>query len=928
MVPNATRALPFAINVGSAFGPNFWVQIVHPFDHPSVSIPVLLPRQTSRTLARHEDSAELVHRVVERHAEAAPEEVALRFKDDTLTYSQLNRAANQVAHYLVAAGVGAESRVVVCVEPSFDVVVSLLAILKAGGVYVPVDPTYPIARIRTILDDTCPTLIITHSRWTDRLVRDDTSTLALDRAAPLLEAMRSDNPKAVIDPERTAFIYYTSGTTGTPKGAMGSYANLASYIHVAQKQYRFTRLDVMPAIARFSFSISMFELLLPLVAGGTVVLLERDHILDLGRMSRTLSEVTFFHAGPALLKNLLSYVERHYSDVDAFSHVRHASSGGDMVPPEILEGLRRIFSNAEVFVIYGCTEISCMGCTYPVAPVGSVIRACVGAPFDGVIVRLLDASLNPVSRGIEGEIAIAGPGVVKGYLNRPELTAERFVVMDGDRFYRTGDMGRMRADGSLELLGRVDFQVKIRGMRVELPEVEYHLRRAPGVQDGVVTATIVEGEKVMVAYVVVEQDDPDPWASRMPRIRQHMAERLPEFMVPSSYVKLPRLPLNMNMKVDRHALPEPEPESLPRGASIGRREPTTSTERRLASLWKKVLAVGEVALDDNFFELGGDSLLALKLILAIDEEFGVVLQGMEVLRESFEVQARLCDRRSGNAELTPHVLRTGLSEDEIELFHFGEDRSLYGVFHEPRVGLTGGDAVLICPPVGQEQVRTHFVLQRLARQLAAKGVPVLRFDYYGCGDSSGDSIAATCGRWQRDIAEAYVELRRRTPAARITAVGVRLGATLLCNAASRFDTGKVVLWDPIYRGCEYRAEAEQGQRRYMRSLTPLRLRMPGRRDAPGCELLGLRYSHRALDELNALVIPTFEARRSMAVRWLATGGGQGQNEWFRSACGDRHGCRIDILDFDCAWHDVTHIEDVLPDTGISKKLAEMVMDAA
>jgi amino acid adenylation domain-containing protein len=586
---------------------------------------------------------ELVHRRFELQAAAAPDATALRFQNESLSYGGLNRRANKLADYLATKAIGSESRVVVCVEPSLDIVVALLAILKAGAVYVPLDPSYPIARIRTIIEDTQPRLVLTQTHLIEKLGLQGVDALALDAAGHLVDGLSSANPGIAIEREQAAYVYYTSGSSGAPKGVVASYANLASYIQVAQARYRFTSRDAMPAIARFTFSISMFELATPLVAGGTLVILERDHVLDLARMSRTLSEVTFFHAGPSLLKSLLSYIERHYADFDAFSGVRHASSGGDMIAPEMLEALRRIFFNAEIFAIYGCTEISCMGCTYPVPRDGPVARTYAGRPFDTMTVRVVDSTLKATPVGTEGEIIFSGDGVVKGYLNRPDPTAERFVEIDGRRFYRTGDIGRMSADGWLEILGRSDFQVKIRGMRVELGEVEHNLRRAPGVCDGVVMAKkSANGAKALVAYVVMDDVDGAKndrnTANRMSAVRRYMAEQLPDHMTPSLYVELASLPLNHNMKVDRYALPEPKRDGRRIAGAPDVREAETPTEQRLASLWGEVLGIDEVGLDDHFFELGGDSMLALKLIVEIDRELGVVLEGMDVLRESLEVQ--------------------------------------------------------------------------------------------------------------------------------------------------------------------------------------------------------------------------------------------------------------------------------------------------
>jgi len=352
------------------------------FDAPIAKLPLLAPSETAwlDTISygrRRPLTNALVHQSIELQAARTPTLTAVRYRDLELTYDQLNRRANQLAHHLAARGLGADARIVVCVEPSFDIAIALVGILKAGAIYIPLDPTYPAPRIRAILDDTRPDLIISNGYLIERLGLGERA-LALD--ANLLATYPDRNPDFEIEPSRTAYVYYTSGTTGKPKGILASHANLKTYIEVARERYAIDSRDVMPAIARFSFSISMFELMSPLVAGGTLLVLDRNHVLDPEALAHTLADVTFFHAGPSLLKHLLPYIERNYPEVSVFDRVRHASSGGDMIPPEILESLKRIFRHAEVFVIYGCTEISCMGCTYPVSRDAVVDKTYVGRP--------------------------------------------------------------------------------------------------------------------------------------------------------------------------------------------------------------------------------------------------------------------------------------------------------------------------------------------------------------------------------------------------------------------------------------------------------------------------------------------------------------------------------------------------------------------
>ena len=867
-----------------------------------------------------------IHELVERRVVEAPTAVAVEFQGRTLTYGELNRRANRVAHELLRRGVGGGCRVVVCVEPSFDVVIALLGIWKAGAAYVPLDPNYPPPRLRAILDDTRPEVVLTQRHLPARLELQDTPWLALEELGPSA-GERWENPAVEVEPDQLASVFYTSGTTGTPKGVMASHANLIHYVTSAVRRYGIGPEDVIPAVARFSFSISLFELLTPLVAGGSLLVLEREHVLDPARMAQTLERLTLIHAGPSLWKGLIRQLARPATRTDAFARVRHVSSGGDMVPPEVVEGLKEIFRNAEVFVIYGCSEISCMGCTYAVPRDRRVTTTFVGHPFENVTLRVLDASGKAAPAGVVGEIHFAGAGVTLGYLNRPELTDEQFRTLEGRRFYRTGDRGRLHPDGTLEILGRSDSQVKIRGMRVELAEVDLELRRAPGVRDAVATAkTAPDGEKMLVAYVVPESagDGPAERAGRLAAVRRHLLAHLPDYAVPSVYVELERLPVNHNLKLDRRALPEPSEADLRALSNPSLRAPRTATERGLAELFRRQLGVTEIGLDDNFFELGGHSLSAVELCRAAEAELGASLDGIELLREPLEILAQSLDRRLGRTPVSLDLRqRAAAPEESVELFHFGPANDLYGVLHG--VPSEATHAVLLCGPLGQEQVRSRFVLTRLAKALAREGTPTLYFDYFGCGDSLGEAAEAPAGRWQDDIVAAYDELVQRTGTTHVTAVGVRLGALLLCDAAERLELAKLVLWDPVCDGREHFSELRAMQRRFMKSIADLRFWNFGAERPPANELLGTHYSEAIVSELSGLSLPPLLAARRVPTRWLATRQLEHELGLLRGlgAPGD---CRAECVELDCGWHDVAELEDIIPDVGLSRALAKMVLE--
>ena len=596
-------------------------------DCPIAQLPLLTQAETEQlatwSSARVDYPEIPMHRQIEAHAVQQPDAIALTFRDQHLTYAELNQRANQLAHYLISLGVGADVTVAVCVEPCLDILIGLLGIFKAGGVYVPLDPTYPAERLATILEETQPQVFLTQSHLLPHLPAFPDSigdrVFCCDRDSHLLQSAPTHNPAPAVDLDRTAYLVYTSGTTGKPKGVMVSHRNLINYIRVAQERFGVNQQDVIPAIARFTFSITMFELVLPLAAGGRLVILEREHILDFQRMVQTLQQVTLVHTSPSLMKKLLDYIQDNNLDSQNFQNLRHASCGGDLVPADLLETMKAVFQSAEIFVVYGCSEISCMGCAYPVSRDRHITGNRVGQPFSNVSVRLYDPHQNPVPIGVTGEIWFGGAGVTRGYLHREELTQERFVELEGDRFYRTGDLGRWDCDGNLEILGRNDFQIQLRGMRIEPGEIEATLRQAIGVREAVVMArTLENGELALVAYVVLDQAQNPTIA----QLRQFLQAKLPYYMVPAIFMSLEAMPLTPNGKLDRRSLPAP--------ANLGADSteyvnPRTPLEVTIAAIWADVLRLESVSVADDFFALGGHSLLCIQLFARIEQSLGRAL---------------------------------------------------------------------------------------------------------------------------------------------------------------------------------------------------------------------------------------------------------------------------------------------------------------
>lgn len=557
-----------------------------------------------------------VYQLIEEACQKYPDNIAAQFESTRVTFAQLNESANLLAHGLLESEVRVGDKVAVYLKPCVEVLVSIFALHKIGAVYVPIDPNFPPARIQSILEEVDPKLILV----LENIENIPMSYQALCDSIGGISSRTGNvsNPSVVVGIEHLSHIYFTSGTTGKPKGALSTHRNLYHYISVSRDRFGFVSSDVLLAVARFTFSISMFELMTPLVVGGCVKLLSREAVLDLEVLANEVSASTVIQMGPSLLKKLLPHIRSKFSSFECFDGVRHASTGGDMVPVEILEEMKHIFKNAEVFVFYGSSEISVMGCAYEVPKDRVVTKTLVGKPHKNVQVRLLDDNDNMVPVGVAGQIYFSGAGIVDGYLNQPGLTKEKFRLIDGDRFYAIGDIGRFDFEGNLEVLGREDSQVQIRGMRVELAEIEACLKSNSSIDDCVVIAVEDEGggEKRLIAYLNCRAD----LAIASDELYRYMREYLPDFMIPSVYVRLDRFPLNHNGKLDRKALLQTGGERLAVTSYV---QPNTGIEMCLAEIWKEVLGVSRVGLHDDFFELGGNSLLAIKLVEKIKLSAGI-----------------------------------------------------------------------------------------------------------------------------------------------------------------------------------------------------------------------------------------------------------------------------------------------------------------
>ncbi len=559
----------------------------------------------------------LVHERIAEQAVRTPDAPAVVSAGRTLTYAELEGDANRLAHHLRALGVGPDARVGFLLERSAETVVTVLGILKAGAAYVALDPAYPDERLRFMLADAGAALAVSNNALAERLAGFGGALVRLDADAEAISIRPDGAPESGAGPQSLAYVIYTSGSTGTPRGVLLEHRGLSNYLAWFDRAVLGEEGFALPMVSRLSFDAHVRQLFPPLLRGEAVWVLPEATVGDPEALLAALStrERVSFGGVPSLWSAMLERIRGGESAKPA--GLVAVLLGGEALPAELAERTFAEFPDVALWNHYGPTEATVNTTVARVRPGG---RISIGRPIANVRVYLLDGHGAPVPVGAPGELHVGGVGVSRGYLGRPELTAERYLPDPfsgeaGARMYRSGDRVRWRGDGELEYVGRTDFQVKVRGYRIELGEIEAALERHPAVREAVALVLgDAAGEPRLVGYVVPEAGEAPDEAS----LREYLAERVPEYMVPGSFVTLAALPRTPNGKTDRRALPAPEWE----GSGEGYVAPTTPTEEGIAAAWAEVLRVERVGIHDNFFALGGHSLLATRVVSRLRQELG------------------------------------------------------------------------------------------------------------------------------------------------------------------------------------------------------------------------------------------------------------------------------------------------------------------
>ena len=639
-------------------------------DLPARTIPLLTHEESDLMLREWNQTRvdypadKCIHHQFEEQVRKTPESIALVFEEEELTYAELNARANNLAHYLVRRGAKEDTFIAICLERSVDLMVGVLAIAKTGATYLPLDPIYPKPRLGIIVDDAQPVLFLTQRSLLDKIPETKAELILMDDKNSYVD--ESVENLHLGNPQKAAYILYTSGSTGKPKGVQVKHNSTVNCVNSITKKMRVTSRDTLLAVTTVAFDVAEMDFFLPLLNGGKLVIANQETVHDIELLKRKMqsSGATLFLATPVTFKMLI------LSDWKGKSDLRILSGGeafSRQLAGKLLERCEEVWNG------YAPTETTIYSLVKKVLPETVTGDGYVelGRPLDNTILYVLNPDRVPCPIGVPGELYIGGEGISVGYLNLPEMTAERFIMdplgLDpGVRFYRSGDLVQYLPDGTIAFLNRIDFQVKIRGFRIELGEIESILAQVKGVKENVVIVREdANSEKMLMAYYVKQPGSEVSYKE----IRQYLKERLPDYMIPVAFVPMGKFPLTSTLKVDRNALPDPDLNESKESATFV--APKTQTEQKLARIWTSLLNQKKIGINDDFFEIGGNSMIAVALMVKIEQDLNIRLPLASLFeRSTIRLMAKLIDQNSGAIEWRSLVpIRTAGTKRPLFLIH-------------------------------------------------------------------------------------------------------------------------------------------------------------------------------------------------------------------------------------------------------------------
>ncbi len=773
--------------------------------------------------------------------------IAVITESSSFTFIEIADKAVRLANYMKKQGVKENSVVAILLSRSELIPVAMLASFFLKASYLPLDPEYPVARIEYILNDASVEHVLVEESFSNMVTSHTTKKIFAESV--LSESSLNDEELTEYIEvflstggfNQLAYIIYTSGSTGNPKGVMLTQKNLINFIAAMAERPGIKSSDIILAVTTISFDISVLEILLPLSLGATTIIVDRDTSYDPQALSELLlkHDATIMQATPATWQMMVASAWSGKKDLKLLT-------GGEALSQKLSDQLQPLVK--EVWNMYGPTETTVWSSCYKIDEVGQ--PPLIGKPIGNTQIYILDKMNQLVVDGAYGELCIAGDGVSNGYLGLNDLTEEVFIdnpfdkkSIDSDskpvskKLYKTGDLVRFSQDQNIEYVGRIDFQVKVRGYRIELGEIETAINKHSEVENSVV---IVREDNVddkrIVAYVTSSQS-----AFDADSLRLLLQEQLPSYMLPQHFVLIDEFPQTPNGKIDRKSLPIPEYVQIKNGGSII--ESISDTEKSIAKIWSDLTGQEKISINSNFFDIGGHSLLAMQVISTAKKKLNIEIKPMAMIQDTLAQIAASVDGTEYQS-----VENKTLQLKSVSPQFFSQDKSLFGFYYaskiKDRVDLMQNSqqkakgAVLLCSPILMENINANWAFRRLATQLSLAGYDVLRFDYFGTGDSLGYDSDACVDRWKRDILEASKYLQSISKQETISIVGLRFGASLAAQANVEF-IDKLILWEPIINGNEYVNELFY---KYLKTLSDLNYIRKTETKAKKGELIGFGFS--------------------------------------------------------------------------------------
>lgn len=814
------------------------------------------------------------HLLFEQQVAAAPERIAVIHEETQWTYQQLKDQSDQIAAYLRDRSLKSEERVGICLDRSPAAVASMIGIMKAGGAFVPLDPELPHDRLCFILTDAEISLVLCHESYRDLFSElDQVQSIVIEQdGIHGAEVNVGQDARqwiaAEVEPEQLAYVMYTSGSTGKPKGVMIEHRSLAAYCWADIDVYHLTADDKTLHFSTINFDISIEEIFPPLLIGGSVVIRHRGRSDSHNELSALIQEhdVTAIHLATAYWHewvDLMTVSCEYVPDT-----LRLMVVTGEKVSVQHYQRWQKIcrhhvqWSNA-----YGPTEATVSATVFTPDATWSGESMPIGYPLKRYQAFILDDQLRPLTPGSLGELAIAGPALARGYLNRQELTEKAFVEVacpDGEnrRVYRTGDLARFNPGGAIEFAGRIDHQIKVGSYRIEPGEIESVIQQFPRVLEALVLHERIGENKYLIAYVAQGE-----YQISAKDLQDYLRDNLPTYMIPQRFLFVERFPKTINGKVDRTALPSAEQAETVQQHD-GDRD-LDDFEKQIAEMWQDVLQIRSIGPMDNFFFLGGSSLLVTRVVTKIKERFDIqlpvrdffanpTLEGLAAYLATlpgFTPDRSRCHHPKPIRPWNPSIKATFIDSDKERLF---------SICYPPRKN-SRNHTVVICPAIGHEYSRSHRNLQQLALMLANEGYDSVRFDYAYTGDSTGACELANIPQWKKDIETIRKVFSNSQSKRRLSLIGIRWGATLLANITD-IAGEQLILWDPVFSGSEYVKLLKRFTCRTLRDY----VRFPIQRISSNDQLYGLTASSDLQQAISEMSLPEFEHAGFKKNTWISS----------------------------------------------------------